>query len=297
MTHTSVLLQETIAGLGLEPGMSAIDGTFGAGGHSREIAKAIGKKGRLIAFDADDAVFSEEIVQELGHLSGFVPVTENFRHIKETLKRLKVKEVDAIVLDLGLSSTQLEHSGRGFSFQRNEPLRMTFISAPKKDDVTAQSVVNQWSEESIATILKGFGEERFAGRIARAIVSERLNTPIMTTDQLVAVIKGATPGGYHRGRIHFATRTFQALRMAVNDELGAIEAGVKDGFESLGQKGRIAVISFHSIEDRLVKHLFRDLVKEKRAVLVNKKPIISERDETRRNPRARSAKLRVIEKL
>ncbi len=297
MAHKSVLLNECIESLLLREGMTVLDATFGAGGHSRRIAEVIGTKGHLIAFDADASVFSEDKLQELGCLTQMTPIAENFRSVGETLKRLDIADVGAVLFDLGLSSTQLEESGRGFSFQRTEPLEMTFKHKPEEGDTTAAEIVTHWSQETIATILKGFGEERFARSIAKGIVEQRKVHPITTTGELVEVIRVSTPGWYHRGRTHFATQTFQALRMAVNDELGAIESGIRGVFECMVPGGRIAVISFHSIEDRAVKQLFRSMKEDGSVQFVTKKPIIPNATELKENPRARSAKLRVVEKI
>lgn len=297
MTHKSVLLQEVIESLNLHRGGTYVDGTFGAGGHSRQIARTIGKEGHLISFDQDATVFNGEIIRAISEDTRFTHIVENFGNVKAALETLNMERIDGAMFDLGLSSTQLEESRRGFSFQRDEPLWMTFKNAPQKEDVTAIDIVNHWSEESIATILKGFGDERFARSIARGIVEARGIAPINTTGALVEIIRSHTPGWYHRGRTHFATRTFQALRMAVNDELGVIERGIRGVFELLAPEGRIAVITFHSIEDRLVKQLFRDLKEQGLVEMVTKKPIVPSEAELRENPRARSAKLRIIEKL
>ncbi len=295
--HVSVLLQEGVDALALRKGMTTIDGTFGAGGHSLAIAERIGKEGRLISFDADASVFTDVKVQELERLTQFTGVNENFRNAGEVLKRLGIGAIDGAIFDLGLSSTQLEASGRGFSFLRDEPLAMTFRAEPGASDVTAQTIVNDWSEASIEAILKGFGEERFARAIAHGIVTAREVSPITRTGQLAEVIRTHTPGWYHRGRTHFATRTFQALRMAVNDELGAIEHGVREVGATLAPGGRIAVISFHSVEDRAVKQLFLAMVATGDFAKITKKPIVPSKEEIERNPRSRSAKLRIIERL
>jgi 16S rRNA (cytosine1402-N4)-methyltransferase len=297
MTHTSVLLHECIESLALKEGMTVVDGTFGAGGHSRRIAEVIGKKGQLIAFDADKSVFSEAKQNALLTLTRFVPVAENFRNIDEVLGRLSISGIDAALFDLGLSSTQLEVSGRGFSFQRNEPLTMTFVEKPKEGETTAGEIVNHWSEESIATILKGFGEERFAGRIARGIVETRKKSPITSTSELVEIIRSYIPARFQKGKTHFATQTFQALRMAVNDELGVITAGIEGALTHMTTGGRIAVISFHSVEDRVVKQLFRRLADEGTVLAITKKPIVPTESEIKANPRSRSAKLRVVQKI
>lgn len=283
--------------LELRKGAVVLDGTFGGGGHSRAIAKMIGKDGRLIALDRDASVFRDETVKELSALTQFAWRAESFRDLDRVLRKLGVRRLDAALFDLGLSSTQLEMSKRGFSFKGDEPLLMTFVAEPKEGTVTAETIVNSWSEESIATILRGFGEERFARRIARAIILAREVRPIRGTGKLVEVIHQATPAWYHRGRTHYATRTFQAIRMAANDELGAIESGIPKAIRFLRKDGgRAAVISFHSIEDRLVKRLFRKAADDKEARLITKKPIVPSQSELEKNPRARSAKLRVLER-
>ncbi len=292
-SHISVLLQATLDSLALKEGMRVLDGTFGAGGHSREIAKAIGKSGTLLAFDADRTVFSEERIQELERLTAFSFVVTNFKNAKEALERL---ELDAAMFDLGLSSTQLEGSGRGFSFRRDEPLAMTFDADPEHALVTARTILNRWDESSIEAILRGFGEERFARSIAKAIVRARLEREITTTGELVDIVRSATPAWYQRGRTDPATRTFQAIRMAVNDELGAIDRGIPDTFDRIAVGGRLAVITFHSIEDRAVKRLFRELEASGKGRIVTKRPLVPGDEEIQANPRARSAKLRVIER-
>lgn len=295
-THISVLYKESLDALKLAPGKIIVDGTFGAGGHSKGIAEQIGKKGTLISFDQDGEVFTKPIVGEIRTFTNFIPVIANFRTMAHQLSQQKIDHVDGVLLDLGLSSTQLEVSGRGFSFQRDEPLAMTFSDKPEEQLVTAETVVNNWSRETITEILRGFGEEQFAWRIAGAIVDARAASPIKTTNQLVAIIKTAVPGWYQHGRTHFATRTFQALRMAVNDETGSAEEGMRSAYALLAPGGRLAVISFHSIEDRLVKQTMKDLQTNQSGVLITKKPFIATDDELSANPRSRSAKLRIIEK-
>jgi 16S rRNA (cytosine1402-N4)-methyltransferase len=295
-THISVLYQESLAALLLAPGKVIVDGTFGAGGHSRGIAEQIGKRGTLIAFDQDGEVFKKPIVTEIRTFTNFIPVVANFRTMAHELSVQKIDHIDGVLLDLGLSSTQLEVSGRGFSFQRDEPLAMTFSDKPEEQLVTAETIVNNWSRETITEILRGFGEEQFAWRIAGAIVAARDKGVIKTTNQLVAVIKDAVPGWYQHGRTHFATRTFQALRMAVNDETGSAEEGMRSAYALLAPKGRLAVISFHSVEDRLVKQTMKDISLHAGGVLITKKPIIPGDTELAANPRSRSAKLRIIEK-
>lgn len=215
-------------------------------------------------------------------------------------RRLKFSDfsfLDAVIFDLGLSSDQLENSGLGFSFLRNEPLLMTFKRNPGKEDLTAGEILNTWEEKNLASILYGFGEEKFARKIAKAIVEARKEKEIKTTFELVEIIKKAVPAGYLRKKIHFATRTFQALRIAVNDELGALKSGLEKGFEVLKKEGRMAVISFHSLEDRIVKNFCREKSKRNQGRLINKKPLIAGEEELEINPRARSAKLRILSRL
>lgn len=297
MVHKSVLLQEVIESLSPRLGGVFVDATFGGGGHSRSIASLLGPTGLLVAFDADETVFSDVRVSELRTLANFIPVVANFRTMGNELSTHKVTAIDGAIFDLGLSSNQLEESGRGFSFQRDEPLEMTFARTILEGDVTASTVVNEWSEDSIATILRGFGEERFARSIAKHIVLARKLSPIISTAELVEVIHQSTPGWYQRGKTHFATRTFQAIRMAVNDELGAVEEGINAVLPCVKQGGHIAIITFHSIEDRLVKQRFRKLAQDGVVSLVTRKPIVPSEAEVAANPRARSAKLRVIEKI
>ena len=208
-----------------------------------------------------------------------------------------MKTVDAIIFDLGLSSDQLEISGRGFSFTKDEPLLMTMKESPNDEDLTAKEIVNTWEERNLADIIYGYGEERFSRRIAKAIVEARKENEIKTTFELVKIIEGSVPGSYKRGKIHFATRTFQALRIAVNDELGALEEGLAGGLKILKNEGRMGVISFHSLEDRIVKRFFREMKDEGKIKIINKKPIIAGKEELILNKRSRSAKLRIIEKI
>ncbi len=295
--HTSVLLHESIDGLRLKAGDIVVDGTLGSGGHTEEIAKRFGKDIRIIGIDmdADALARSKERLKSVGARIDFVQ--GNFKDIATILDTLEVKQVNGILLDIGLSSNQLEESGRGYSFKTDEPLHMTFQKDPGEEEITAKTVVNEWSEDTLATIIKGFGEERFAKRIARAIVEYRQLEPIETTFQLVDVIGSGVPGKYRNNhKLHFATRTFQAIRIAVNSELTALEHGLVNGFERLAFGGRMSVISFHSLEDRIVKHFFRQKADEGVATLITKRPMTATEAELENNRRSRSAKLRIIEK-
>ena len=205
--------------------------------------------------------------------------------------------VDKILLDIGLSSNQFEESGRGFSFQKDEPLIMSFKKEITENDLTAKEIVNTWEAENIMTILQGYGEEQFASRIARAIVRSREMKPIETTFELVDIIMSATPKFYHFKKIHPATKTFQALRITVNDEIGSLKEGIKKSFEILNPSGRLAIISFHSLEDRVVKQFFKEYEDTGKGKRINKRIIIADKEEIEENPRARSAKLRIIQKI
>lgn len=293
--HQSVLLQEVIDGLNLRKGATLVDGTFGGGGHSAEICKRLGGA-TIIALDRDAGAW-RRAKKKFADLDCRVSFhVGDFRNMDEALAAENVRHVDGVLLDIGLSSDQFENSGRGFSFMKDEPLLMTMKENPGPEDLTARAVVNEWDEENLAAVIRGYGEERYAGRIAQAIAEARKKAKIETTFALVRIIEGAVPAGYRNGRINCATRTFQAIRIAVNDELGALEAGLRKGFDALALGGRMAVITFHSLEDRIAKRFMRGEAAEGRGILITKKPITPGEAETAGNPRARSAKLRIIEK-
>ncbi|MEX2029240.1 MAG: 16S rRNA (cytosine(1402)-N(4))-methyltransferase RsmH [Candidatus Paceibacterota bacterium] len=289
--HKTVLLQEVIEGLSLGKDSVVIDGTFGGGGHSMGICKRY-RGVKIIALDQDKSTLQKKDIN-----CDITFHNENFRNLDKVLKKEGIEKVNGIILDLGLSSDQLENSGRGFSFTKDEPLLMTMKENPSLEDLTAQEVVNTWEEHNLADIIYGYGEERFAKRIAKAIVEARAKSEIKTTFDLVKIIEESVPSFYKRGRLHFATKTFQAIRITVNDELGALSVGLAKGFDCLESGGRMAVISFHSLEDRIVKRFYKAKEKEKIAKLLNKKPITSNREEVKNNPRARSAKLRIMQKI
>lgn len=297
MSHVSVLLQEVIAGLLPKKGSVFLDATVGNGGHGVSIAPLLASQGTYIGIDRD-ADRLAEAKKNLGNAGcRLVLKRANFRDLDAVLDEAGIGKTDSILFDLGLNSEQLEVSGRGFSFQKDEPLLMTFEKEITPDTTTAFSIINGWSKEDLEWLLAQYGEEGFARRIASAIVERRKKKPITTTFELVDVVKEATPSWYSEKRIHPATKTFQALRMAVNDEVGALREGLTKGFARLANKGRMAVISFHSGEDKTVKNFFREKEKEGVAALVNKKVITADFKETQNNPRARSAKLRIIEKI
>ncbi len=294
--HIPVLLKEVLEGLEIQEGDTVVDATLGGGGLPRKICELYGSAVKIIGLDVDeDAVKRSKVIMD-GSGCDNVFVVANFRDIKKVLDEVGHSHVERIVFDLGLSSFQIDSSGRGFSFLKNEPLEMTFGRNISVLDVTAEEVVNKWSEDVIRSIISSYGEERYAGRISKGIVEARKRSPILTTFDLVKVIEDSVPEGYRRGRIHPATKTFQALRIAVNDEMSALEEGLEGAFERLSPGGRIAVITFHSLEDRIVKRFFIEKEKEMKAERVNKKPIRPTRDEMKNNRRSRSAKLRIIKK-
>lgn len=301
--HQTVLLNETIEGLlahrSLDGGgngkLVIVDGTFGGGGHSALICEKY-KNVKIIAIDQDKEAF-ERVKDKFSNFKEISFVNDNFRNLDKILEKVGVKKVDGMILDLGLSSDQLEDSGRGFSFMRDEPLLMTMKENPEREDVTAWDVVNTWEENNLADIIYGYGEEQFSKRIAKGIVEARKKKEIKTTAELVKIIEDSVPNFYRKGKIHCATKTFQALRIAVNDELGALREGLEKGVGFLKSGGRMSVISFHSLEDRVVKRFFKEKEKEGKIKLINKKPITPSREEIIKNNRSRSAKLRIIEKI
>lgn len=297
MIHETVLLKETVNGLNLKKGDFVFDGTLGGGGHSVYIAENFGQTVKIIAVDRD----SEALVRAETRLkkakANYSLKLSDYRKINEVLDELGIKEIQGIILDLGLSSNQLDESGRGFSFKNNEPLFMTFTAPNENPQITAQTVLNMWSEQTLADIIYGYADERYAKRIAKKIIESRVKKEIKTTNDLIEIISQAVPFSYKKNKIHFATKTFQAIRMAVNDELGSLSEGLQKGFDRLSVGGRMSVISFHSGEDRIVKNFFRDMHKNQKAILINKKPIIASEEEIKKNPRSRSAKLRIIEKI
>jgi 16S rRNA (cytosine1402-N4)-methyltransferase len=295
--HTPVLLSETLESLNLRPDTTYVDGTLGGAGHASAVFEKLKGKVTIIGFDRDKGALTraQARLQALGCKPTLF--NESFRSIGKTLTENNCAPVDAILLDIGISSDQLDVSGRGFSFLRDEPLLMTMEFPVTKTTLTAKDLLNDASEEALANMIYAYGEERYARRIAKKIVEKRQVHPLMTTFDLVSCVDAAVPFSYKKGRIHPATKTFQAIRIAVNDELRALEEGIVGGFKTLAIGGRLSVITFHSLEDRIVKQAFRALEKEEKAKVLTKKPISASESESKVNPRARSAKLRTIEKL
>lgn len=279
--HIPVLLKEVIEILNPKPGEFFIDGTVGSGGHAAEIIKRIGSKGKFLGIDWDE-----------NNLNDLISVHGNFADLPQILKEKKLDKADGLLLDLGMSSEQLEHSGRGFSFMRDEPLIMKYNR--ESASLTAAEVLNSFGGKELAEIFWKYSEERFSRRIARKIIEERKKKRILTTFDLVEVIKKAVPKNYEKGRIHPATRVFQALRIYINQELENLEKLLKNLDKILKPKGRVAIISFHSLEDRLIKNYFREMAKQGKAEILTKKPFRPSLEEIQKNPRSRSAKLRVL---
>ncbi len=293
--HIPVLLNEAIESLDIKQGETVIDATIGAGGHAKFIGANIGKEGRLIGLDQDEmALKIAKDNLENAKCKVFL-INGNFRNIDSLTADKGIEKADKILFDLGVSSMQFGPTGRGFSFLYDEPLLMTLKSDLSEDDLTAYEIVNSYQEKEIADIIYKYGEDRGSRRIAKEIVKARKIKPIATSGELADIIKRAFPVKHFK--INPATRTFQALRIAVNDELSALDEGLKKSWEILNKGGRISVISFHSLEDRIVKNFFRNLSKEKKGLLINKKPISATREEIKLNPKSRSAKLRTIEKI
>jgi 16S rRNA (cytosine1402-N4)-methyltransferase len=306
-THKSVLLDECIEGLNIRPDGVYVDGTLGRAGHSREIAKRL-TTGRLICIDRDMAAIEAAQTRLADWMDRVTLIHSNFSELGEVLKEAGITGVDGMLFDLGVSSPQLDDASRGFSYMQDAPLDMRMdVSAP----LTAYEVVNTWSFEELRRILTEYGEERYSSRIAKAIVTVRETAPIETTLQLVDVIKSAMPSAALREKQHPAKRSFQAIRIAVNGELDALPPMLSAAVEALNPGGRLAVITFHSLEDRIVKQTMKELAagctcspnfpvcvcgNKPKIRLVSRKPIVSGEAELEENPRARSAKLRVAEK-
>jgi len=301
--HTTVLKREAIESLALTANATAIDATLGSGGHSALILETLGEEGRLLAIDADPAAVaafdaSSVVATAKAQVEARVG---NFRHIRDIAQASDIEYADAILADLGWRMEQFagsveEGGGKGFSFARAEPLSMTY-GDPSTYPFTAIDIVNEWRVEDLQNVLKGYGEERYAPAIARAIVAARESARIETSTQLAEIVAAAVPGRYRNGRINPATKTFQALRIAVNDELDALREFIAESFALLRPGGRLSIITFHSIEDRIAKQEMRALENQGLARRITKKPIIPTEAETTTNPRARSAKLRTLEKI
>ena len=307
--HVSILLQPCLDALNIKPDGVYVDATTGGAGHSLRIASALGEGGRLICIDRDDEALENAKTRLAPVWARVTTVKSDFRDIDRVLEGQGLAGADGILFDLGVSSPQLDHAERGFSYMKDAPLDMRM---DRQQKLTAYDVVNTWSREDIRHILFEYGEERYAPLIAAAIEREREKKPIETTLELVDIIRGAMPSKALREKQHPAKRSFQAIRIAVNDELGAVSRVMRDAVACLRPGGRLAVITFHSLEDRIVKNAMAEAAKgctcppnfpvcvcgnKPKIAVLTRKPIIATREEVEENPRSRSAKLRVAEKL
>jgi len=286
--HKPVLLNETLEYLDPKPGENFIDCTFGFGGHSLPILEKINPDGKLLGIEYDKEVLSQSESQD-----NLILVNDNFNNLKEIVENNKFQKINGILLDLGISSWHYDKSNRGFSFQKDEPLMMNCSG----DGLNAGEIINQWPEQELVKIFKEYGEEKFPGRIARIICQERKNRQIQTTKQLVEIIEKSIPARFRHGKIHFATKVFQAIRIAVNHELDNLENVLPQALEVLEKNGRLVVISFHSLEDRIVKNFFRQSARDDFLKILTKKPIGPSQEEVNLNNRSRSAKLRAAIKI
>ena len=293
MIHVPVLQKQVIQYLDPKPNENFIDATIGSGGHSLGILRITKPDGKILGIDVDPEQIknTEQTITDIKDRKRLILENDSYTNLKNIIKKHNFKPIHGILFDLGMSSWHLEGSGRGFSFQKDEPLNMRY-DGEDKGVLTAEYIVNRWREKEIKEILKKYGDERFSGKIAREIVKSRKNKKIKTTFELIEIIKESIPSWYQKKRIHFATRTFQALRIAVNDEFKNIAEGLEQAVESLDEGGRIVIISFHSSEDRIVKLFLREKEKQGLIKIETKKPIIPCLAEIKTNKRSRSAKLR-----
>ncbi|MCX5715760.1 MAG: 16S rRNA (cytosine(1402)-N(4))-methyltransferase RsmH [Candidatus Omnitrophica bacterium] len=293
VVHIPVMLKEVVAYLEPKPGGIFVDATIGCGGHSREILAGIRPSGQLIGIDQDQEALALVRKGLNEYSDNLFLVNDNFRNLKNILADLKINSIDGILFDLGVSSLQLDTLHRGFGIKHEAPLDMRM---DKRSRVSAFELVNKLPLEEISRILRVYGEERFHARIARAIVEQRKRNPVMTTTELADIAVKAQ--GYHKFyKIHPATRTFQAFRIAVNDELASFEAALKEAVGFLNPGGRVCVLSYHSLEDRIAKNIIRDFEKQGCLRRLTKKPLQPLQTELSQNPRSRSAKLRAAEKV
>jgi 16S rRNA (cytosine1402-N4)-methyltransferase len=296
MKHITVLRKEAIELLSLNASSKVVDATYGAGGHAELICEQLGENGTYVGIDADKEAFKES--SKLNRKNGPVIhlINDNFANLEGILSSLNIEKVDAILADLGWRTDQFTDGGKGFSFDKDEPLLMTY-GDPELYTFTAEEIVNTWDEENIADIIYAYGEERYSRRIAKAIVEAREIKKISSAKELAEIVESAVPIFYKKRRINPATKTFQALRIAVNDELSKLETFITSAMASLKEGGVLAIITFHSLEDRIVKLRFKEHQANYGYQILTKKPICASDEELQANPRARSAKLRAIRKV
>jgi 16S rRNA (cytosine1402-N4)-methyltransferase len=292
--HIPVLQKEIIQYLDPKPNEDFIDCTIGEAGHSLAILERNEPEGKVLGIDQDPEMIKNLKLKLKDFKKRVVLVQGNFRNLAEIARKERFRSVSGVLFDLGMSSWHLEESGRGFSFLRNEPLDMRY---DPRGPLTAEKILNYWSEKEIERVLREFGEEKFSQEIAKEIVERRKLNPIKRTSQLVKVIEEIVLKRYRFAKIHFATRTFQALRIAVNEELDSLKEVLPQALDVLKAEGKIAVISFHSLEDRIVKNFFKEKARENLLKILTKKPIVPSSKEIKINPRSRSSKLRVAQKI
>ncbi|MCD4779333.1 MAG: 16S rRNA (cytosine(1402)-N(4))-methyltransferase RsmH [Candidatus Omnitrophica bacterium] len=288
------MLQEALTYLNPQPEGIFVDGTLGLGGHSRAILQQIGPKGRLIGLDCDASAIEIAKKNLIDFNNQCLFIHSNYRDLCKQLQARQIKQIDGLLVDLGLSSFQIDDPERGFSLRSMGPLDMRM---DQSEQFSAFDLIHSLSEKELDSILDNFGQERWHHRIARLLVAQRSKQPIETTQDLTRIVLSALPAKRNRQKIHPATRTFQAIRIAVNRELESLEALLKESEFLLKKGGRIAVISFHSLEDRIVKNVFRDWGKEGKYQVLLKKPLRPTEEEVKQNPRARSARLRAVERI
>lgn len=289
MTHIPVLAKEVVEFLDPKSGENFVDCTLGDGGHSALVLEKTGPNGKVLGFDLDPEAIKVATENLKGFGERFIAVNKSYTELAETVADKKFGPVSGLLADLGFSSPQLDDRNRGISFMRDEPLDMRYSG----EGTSAAEIVNSWTRDELAKMIADYGEEKFASRIAEAIVKARKEKKLLGTLQLADVIKTAVPPNYEGHRINPATRTFQALRIAVNDELGSVAKLLPQALEAVEVGGRIAIISFHSLEDRIVKNFFKEQSATGRIKILTNKPVIAGEEETGNNPRSRSAKLRV----
>ncbi len=291
--HIPVLLKEVIEYLNPQPNENFIDATIGEGGHTKAILEKNGPAGKILGIEADPILY-QKVKNIIQNTKRFILVNDSYANIEKIVREKQFQPVNGVLFDLGMCSWQIDESKRGFSYLKDEPLDMRFSP---KNILTAAEIVNFWKIEDLEKILRNYGEEKYAKRIALAIKETRRKKRIVGTQQLVEILKKALPKNYDDYRLHPAVRTFQALRIAVNNELENLKIGLTLAFKILAPQGKIIVISFHSLEDRIVKNFFRDNIKQNTLKILTKKPITSSQEEIKNNIRSHSAKLRAAIKL
>jgi len=295
--HQPVLLKEIIEYLDPKPGDKIIDATLGGGGHAMVLAEKVAPDGKILGIELDPVLFQEAqyAIRNTRYANIVIPINDSYVNIKNIVRERNFRP-NGILLDLGLSSWHYEKSGRGFSFRKDEPLDMRFNPSAGSGQAAAE-IINTYNREEIEKIIREYGEEQFSKQIAKNIVAARRKKPIMTTGELVEVINNSVPFWYKRKKIHFATKTFQALRIEVNSELKNVERGVSIAIDVLEPNGRLVVISFQGLEDKIVREIFKKKTKEGIIKWVTKRTVKPKWEEVKSNPRSRSAKMKIVEKL